>query len=44
MKSLVANDELVMMERVDDFTVGGTLFSIGVMAASETDGEGRIKR
>ena len=42
-KSLVANDGLVMMERVDAFTVGGKPFSIEVMAAFKTDGEGRIE-
>lgn len=42
-KSLVANDGLVMMERVDAFTVGGKPFSIEVMAAFKTDGEGRTE-
>jgi limonene-1,2-epoxide hydrolase len=41
--SLVADGGTVMLERVDNFTIGGKPFSMEVMAAFEI-GDGRIKR
>jgi len=43
-KSLVAEDGLVMYERVDTFEVGGQPFSMDIMSAIEVDTDGRIKR
>jgi limonene-1,2-epoxide hydrolase len=40
---LVAHGDTVMLERVDNFTVGGKPFSMEVMAAFEVS-DGRIKR
>ena len=43
-KSLVAEDGLVMLERVDTFEAGGQPFSMDMMCAIEVDTNGRIKR
>jgi len=43
-KSLIANGGTVMLERVDNFTVGGKPFSMEAMAAFEIGADGRIKR
>jgi limonene-1,2-epoxide hydrolase len=43
-KSLVAEAGTVMMERVDNFHLGGQPFSLEVMAAFEVGTDGRITR
>jgi limonene-1,2-epoxide hydrolase len=43
-KSLVAEGETVMLERVDNFTIGDKAFSMEVMAAFEVNSAGLIRR
>jgi limonene-1,2-epoxide hydrolase len=43
-KSMVADDTTVMMERVDTFAVGGTAIHYEIAVVFEIDGRGRIKR
>ena len=43
-KSLVAEGETVMLERVDSFNIGGKPFSMEIMAAFDINADGRIRR
>ena len=43
-KTLVANSSTVIVERVDNFEIGGTPFGLEVVGVFEVDNNGRIKR
>ena len=42
-KSMITDGETVMLERVDNFSIGGQEFSMDVMAAFEVNPDGGIR-